>query len=453
MDVTAPDREMALVAFMQAQNCSNYPGSWRHAGSADDYLSPRYYQRIARVLEEGKFHMAFFDDRLAMPDTYGDDYRETVKHGIRAVKLDLPSILSVMGVATQRLGLGATYSTTYYEPFHVARVFGTLDHLTAGRAAWNIVTSFNDSEAANFGQEQHLEHDLRYDRADEFVEVVVGHWNSWDADAVIADRAGRVFADPGKVRRLDHRGKWFRSRGPFTIPPSPQQHPVLMQAGQSGRGRAFAAKWAELVFAFYPNQKVGKKLYDEFKSEIAATGRDPSTVKVAPAFYAIVGETRALAEEKRAYIDQLKHPSDALVLLSEIFNFDLATKPLDEAFSDAELESINGIKASRDRVTRLGGNPNPTVSDFVKHSGRGTIDEIPVFCGTGKDVADQMEAWFRDGCCDGFVLAATHMPGAYEDFVRLVVPELQRRGLAQREYKGTTLRENLGLPPPRFGCA
>ena len=214
MGDSATRRQMTLVAFLQAQNCSNYPASWRHPSTAPDFLHAEYYQRIARTLEAGRFHLAFFDDRLAMPDRYGDDYAASVRHGIRVVKLDLIPLLTAMGLATRHLGIGGTYSTTYYEPFHVARVFATLDHMVGGRAAWNVVTSLNDSEAANFGQPTHPDHDERYDRADEFVETVLGHWDTWEDDAIVLDRAEGVFADPAKVHRLDHRGTWFRSRGP-----------------------------------------------------------------------------------------------------------------------------------------------------------------------------------------------------------------------------------------------
>ncbi len=230
-------RQMTLVAFLQAQNCSNFVGSWRHPDAAPDFTSAEYYRRIARVLEAGKFHLGFFDDRLAMPDRYGGDHAHTVANGIRCVKMDPVTILTVMGMATERLGLGATYSTTYYEPFHVARVFATLDLMTGGRAAWNVVTSVNDGEALNMGLAQHMGHDERYDRADEFLEVVLGHWDSWEDDALVVDKATGLFAHPDKVHRLDHQGRFFRSRGPFTVPRSAQGHPVLIQAGQSGRGQ------------------------------------------------------------------------------------------------------------------------------------------------------------------------------------------------------------------------
>ena len=439
-------KQMTLVAFLQAQNCSNYVGSWRHPATMQDYLRPEYYQRIARTLEAGCFHMAFFDDRLAMPDILGHDHAEAVRNGIRVVKLDLISILTAMGLATSKLGLGGTYSTTYYEPFHVARVFATLDHMLGGRAAWNVVTSLNDSEAHNMGADDHLEHDLRYDRADEFMEIVLSHWDSWGDDAIIQDRESGVFADAAKVRRLDHKGKWFKSRGPFTVPRTPQGRPVLIQAGQSGRGKNFAARWGDLVFVIYPNMEVAKRGYSGFKEQVAASGRDPVTVRICPAVYSIVGETEAAAQEKRALIDGLAKPVDGLSLLSEALNYDFASKGLDDAFTDDELAGIKGLQALRDRVVAASGKRNPTLRDFVEITGRGTIREFPVFCGTPKRVADEMQAWVEGGACDGFVLAATHMPGTYEEFVRLVVPELQRRGVFRKEFTGTTLRENLDLP-------
>ena len=440
-----PDRRIAMVGFLQAQNCSNFPASWRHPESAGDFMTPEYYRRIARTLEDGKFHLAFFDDRLAMPDRFGDDFTESVRHGVRVVKMDPIPVLSVMGAATSRLGLGATCSTTYYEPFHVARLFATLDHMTGGRAGWNVVTSLNDSEAANFGADGVADHDARYDRADEFVEVVLAHWKAWEPDAIRLDRAGGVFADPSKVRRLDHRGRYFRSRGPFTVPPSPQGHPVIIQAGQSGRGRAFAVRWAEVVFAIYPDLEFGARAYAETRALAESAGRDPDGFRIAPAIYTTVGETRTIAEDKAAFADGLSRPVDTLALLSEALNFDFATKAPDDPFTDEELRSISGLQAIRDRVVRLSGNPNPTRDDFVRFSNRGTVREMPHFVGTAATVADRMQEWFEHPACDGFVLAATHVPGAYEDFVRLVVPELQRRGLYHRDYAGTTLRKNLGL--------
>ena len=444
-----PPRQMTLVAFLQAQNCTNYAGSWRHPSSMTDYLTPEYYQRIARTLEDGKFDMAFFDDRLAMPDIYGNGHRETVAHGVRAIKLEPTSVLMAMAMATSKLGLGATYSTTYYEPFHVARLFATLDLLSKGRVAWNVVTSMNDSEAANFGSESHLEHDLRYDRADEFLEVVMGHWDTWQEGALIGDKANDRFADPDKVTRLDHKGKFFNSRGPLTVPRSSQGHPVILQAGQSGRGLAFASRWAEVVFAKYPNLENGKKQYKSLKDGVASAGRDPDSVKIAPELKIIVADTESQAKEQRDLVASLSRPIDGLTMMGETLNIDFSGRPYEQPFSDAELAAVSW-QSLRDKVVATSGKRNPSVRDFVEASGRGTLNDGPVFCGTGAQVADQMEAWFQSAC-DGFVLSATSVPGTYEDIVRLVVPELQKRGLFRKEYADSTLRGNLGIAKPKAG--
>jgi FMN-dependent oxidoreductase (nitrilotriacetate monooxygenase family) len=436
-------RQMVMVGFLQAQNCTNLASSWRHPESRLDFTSADFYQEIGRILEAGKFHLAFFDDRLAMPDRYGGDHAHTVEHGIRCVKLDPVAVLMAMGMATKRLGLGATASTTYYEPFHVARQFATVDHLTGGRAAWNVVTSLNDGEAMNMGRDAPLEHDLRYDRADEFMEVVLGHWGSWDDDALVLDRERGLFADPSRVRRLDYEGRFLRSRGPFTVPRSPQGQPVIIQAGQSGRGRRFAGRWAEVVFTASPNKALSQRGYAELKDEVARAGRDPDRVHVCALAYTVAAPTRAEAEDKMALIERLPLEMDALSLLSEALNFDFATKGMDEPFTTEELDGITGMHTMRDRVLQASGKANPTVRDFIEYSGRGRPHDAIV--GSAKDVADKLEELFVDRACDGFVVAGTHVPGSYADFVRFVVPELQRRGLYHQDYAGPTLRDNLGL--------
>lgn len=446
---TSQPRQISLVAFMQAQNCSNYVGSWRDPSGASDFMTPEYYQRIARTLEDGLFDMAFFDDRLAMPDIYGNDHRDTVANGVRAVKLDPTPVLMAMAAVTTRLGLGATCSTTYYEPYHVARLFATLDLMTKGRVAWNVVTSLNDSEAANFGRREHMAHDLRYDRADEFMEVVMGHWDSWQDDALILDKAAGRFADPDKVRRLDHAGPYFSSRGPLTVPRSEQGQPLILQAGQSGRGVAFAARWAELVFAAYPNLEAGRKQYAALKRSFAEAGRDPDAVKVAPAVKVVLGLSEAQAQDKLAMTAACARPIDGLALLCEVLNVDFSKRPYELPFTDDELASVSW-HGLRDRVIQASGKRNPSVRDFVEVSGRGTVNEGPNFVGTASQVADQMEQWF-DGACDGFVIQAMQTPGTYEDVVRLLVPELQRRGLYRTSYPGRTLRDTLGLSRPRAG--
>jgi len=443
-------RQMTLVAFLQAQNCSNYVASWRHRDTAPDFLSAEYYQRIARVLEAGKFHLAFFDDRLAMPDRYGDDFTESVRHGIRVVKLDLIPLLTAMGLATRQLGLGGTYSTTYYEPYHVARVFATLDHMIGGRAAWNVVTSLNDSEAANFGQPSHPEHDERYDRADEFLEATTGLWDTWGDDALILDREAGIFADPDKVHPLDHDGDWFKVKGPLTVPRSPQGRPVLLQAGSSGRGRDFAARWAELIFTGDPNIDVARSHYKDQKERIAERGRDPQAVKMLPMAYTVIGESRAQAEEReQLFLNELVDPQASLTLLSELMNYDFSGLALDAPITDELVESVSGIRGLVQNLRKhIGG--TVTLGDLAGH--RATLLQGPRFVGTAREVVDQMEEWFEGDACDGFTIAATHVPGAYEDIVRMVVPELQRRGLFRTEYTGATLRENLGLERPAVGA-
>jgi FMN-dependent oxidoreductase (nitrilotriacetate monooxygenase family) len=443
-------RQMILVGFLQAQNCTNLAMSWRHPQSRTDSWSPDFYRHIGRVLEEGKFHLGFFDDRLSMPDMYGRDHAHTVRHGIRCVKLDAVTVLTVMGMATERLGLGATYSTSYYEPFHVARVFATLDLMTHGRAAWNVVTSLNDGEALNMGRDAVLPHDQRYDRADEFMEIVLGHWDAWEDDAIVQDKATGLFAKAEKVHRLDYQGHYFRSRGPFTVPRSAQGHPVIIQAGQSGRGRRFGAQWGELIFVAHSNIENSQREYAAFKADVARCGREPEHVKLTQLVNTVVAATRAEAEDKWAEIEKLPLEIDALSLLSEALNFDFARKGMDDAFTREELQEMSGLQAIRDHVIRVTGKKIPTVRDFIHFSGRGRLQNPIV--GGPKEVADRLERWFVAPACDGFVLSATHVPGAYEDFVSFVVPELQRRGLFRKEFAGTTLRENLGQPVPPVGA-
>src|SRR5260221_10342705 len=300
-------------------------------------------------------------------------------------------VLTTMGMVTEKLGLASTCSTTYYEPFHVARLFATVDLMTGGRAAWNVVTSVNDGEAHNVGRDEHLPHDLRYDRADEFMEVVLGHWDSWDDDALIVDKTSGRFADPNKVRRLDHKGKFFRSRGPFTVPRSPQGHPVIIQAGQSGRGKRFGAQWGELIFVVYPNIAAAKRDYAEFKAEGATCGRDPEHVMTHQLINTVAAASRIEAEDKWAVISKLPLEIDALSLLSEALNFDFSTKEMDEPFTDEEMSAISGLQAIRDRVVRASGNKNPTVRDFIHFSGRGRVHDAIV--GGPKEICDQLEQW------------------------------------------------------------
>jgi FMN-dependent oxidoreductase (nitrilotriacetate monooxygenase family) len=439
-------KQMALVGFMQAGNATVYAGSWRHPATEHRFLDADYYQNLGRTLEAGCFDMMFFDDRLAMPGIYGGSVAEAVRHGARPVKLDLSIVLGVIAGVTRSIGLGATYSTTYYSPFHVARTFATLDHLTGGRAAWNVVTSVNDSEAQNYGVDQVLDHDARYDRADEFLEATTGLWDSWEDDALILDRANGIFADPDKVHELNYDGDWFKVRGPLTVPRSPQGRPVLLQAGSSGRGRDFAARWAEVVFTGDPSIEVARAHFKDQKERIAEGGRDPDSVKMLPMAYTVLGESTAQAQEReQMFLNDFVDPMASLTLLSELMNYDFSGLALDTPISDELIESVSGIRGLVQNLrTHIGG--TITLADLAGH--RATLLQGPRFVGTGAEVADQMEEWFNTDACDGFVIAATHSPGAYEDVVRLAVPELQRRGVFRDRYTGATLRENLGLARP-----
>jgi len=443
-------RQMSLVGFMQAGSTSVYAGSWRHPATEHGFLTAGYYQKMGRTLEEGCFDLMFFDDRLAMPGIYGGSVADAVRLGARPVKLDLSIVLGAVAGVTRSIGLGATYSTTYYAPFHVARTFATLDHLSGGRAAWNVVTSVNDSEAQNYGFDQTLGHDERYDRADEFLEATTGLWDTWEDEALVLDRAGGVFADPDKVHELNHDGKWFRVRGPLTVPRAPQGRPVLLQAGSSGRGRDFAARWAELIFTGDPDVDIAGSHYKDQKERIAELGRDPEMVKMLPMAYTVVGESRAQAEEReQVFLNELVDPKASLTLLSELMNYDFSGLELDAPITDDLIASVSGIRGLVQNLRQHIGGKTITLADLAGH--RATLLQGPRFVGTGAEVADQMEAWFQGGACDGFVIAATHMPGAYEDVVRMVVPELQRRGVFRERYTGSTLRDHLGIARPEVG--
>jgi FMN-dependent oxidoreductase (nitrilotriacetate monooxygenase family) len=440
-------RQMSLVGFMQAGNTSVYAGSWRHPATEHGFLTAGYYQKLGRTLEEGCFDMMFFDDRLAMPGIYGGSVAEAVRRGARPVKLDLSVVLGVVAACTEHIGLGATYSTTYYAPFHVARTFATLDHLTGGRAAWNVVTSVNDSEAQNFGVESHLGHDERYDRADEFLEATTALWDTWEDDALVLDREEGIFADPDRVHELGHEGEWFSVRGPLTVPRSPQGRPVLLQAGSSGRGRDFAARWAELIFTGDPGIDVARSHYADQKEKIGELGRDPASVRMLPMAYTVVGESQAHAEEReQLFLNDLVHPMASLTLLSELMNHDFSGMQLDDPITDELIESVNGIRGLVKNIRQHIGGETVTLRDLAGH--RATLLQGPRFVGTGVQVADQMQEWFEGDACDGFVIAATHCPGAYEDVVRMVVPELQRRGVFRDRYTGSTLRDHLGIERP-----
>jgi FMN-dependent oxidoreductase (nitrilotriacetate monooxygenase family) len=433
--------QIHLAAFLIAGAVAHSHALWRHPETDPNFLSARYYQRIAEILEQGKFDLVFFADRLAISDAYGRDFQVGVQYGDQdAIRLDPVPLLAMMAAGTQRIGLGATRSTTYYHPYQVARTFATLDQLTEGRSAWNVVTSVNDAEAQNFGLQEHLEHDRRYDRADEFLEVTHKLWNSWETDALILDRDTGGFVDPSKVNYVNHDGEWFHCRGPLNVPRSPQQHPVIIQAGASGRGREFAARWAEVIFTIQPTIAQAQAFYRDVKSRLTQYGRQSEDCKVLLAIMPFISETEAAALEKQALHNDLIHPLVGLSTLANHLNVDLSQHPLDQPL---QMETVEGMRSMFDLIKQLSRSEAIPLAEIGRRYGASVL--VPQIAGTPEQIADQLELWFTAQACDGFVISPAYLPGSFTEFVQFVIPQLQQRGLFRQDYIGKTLREHLDL--------
>ncbi|WP_205409295.1 LLM class flavin-dependent oxidoreductase [Ancylobacter rudongensis] len=412
---------------------------WRNPAHETPFLTLPYYADIARTLERGMFDFVFFADRLAISDRYGDSHEIGIGLGDQdATRMDPMPILGAMASVTTHLGLGATRSTTYDAPFNLAREFATLDHLSGGRAAWNVVTSMNDGEALNFGLAAHLGHDERYDRADEFLELAFKLWDSWDADALILDRARGLYADPGKVHYANHAGTFFRSRGPLNIPRSPQGRPVIIQAGSSGRGKAFAAKWSEVIFALQPSLTRMAAFKSDVVRALEVEGRPPDAAKVMMAIMPFIGKTRAEAEAKRDLHDSLVDPRVGLSTLAAHANADFGSLPL-----DATVDEIcdTGSKGNLAALRSIAGNGSMTIAEAGRIYGRGIM--CPRTVGTAREVADELIAIIDSGAADGFVISPAFLPDTFEDFVDEVVPLLQASGRLRSSYAAGSLRERL----------
>ncbi|MBD1909925.1 LLM class flavin-dependent oxidoreductase [Leptolyngbya sp. FACHB-16] len=433
-------RQIHLAAFMIAGPVAHSHALWRHPDTELGFLQPEYYHQIAQILEQGKFDLLFFADRLAVSESYGHSFEVGIRYGDQdAVRLDPVLLLGAIAPVTRHLGLGATSSTTYAHPYSTARSFATLDHLTHGRVAWNVVTSVNDGEAKNFGVADHLEHDQRYDRADEFLDVVSQLWDSWQSDALILDQERGILADPSKVHYINHKGEWFQSRGPLNVPSSPQGRPVIIQAGASGRGREFAARWAEVVFAIQPTLALAQQHYRDLKSRVAAQGRSPDRCKILLGVMPFVGETEAIAHEKQQQHNELVNPLVGLSTLSNHLNYDFSQHPLDKPLESFEVQGMRGIWELVQKLSEDGA----TLAEIGQRYGSSVL--LPQLVGTPSQIADQLEVFFQNGACDGFMISPAYLPGAFTDFVQGVVPELQRRGLFRQDYNGTTLRDHLQL--------
>jgi len=429
-----------LAAFLIAGNAAHSQVLWRHPHSTPGgFLTLDYYKRIAQTLERGKFDLLFFADRLAVSTRYGGDHRYGVAHGDQdATRMDPLPVLGAIAAVTSRIGLGATRSTTYSQPYSLAREFSTLDHLSAGRAAWNVVTSVNQGEADNFGLRETLGHDERYDRADEFLDVTHQLWRSWDTEALLLEADSGRYADPDHVHAIDHRGTHFNVRGPLNIPASPQGGPVIIQAGSSHRGQDFAARWAEVVFGIQPDLARMQRFYQDLKGRTEKFGRRPQDIKVLTALMPFVGKSRAEAEDKRAQQNAMVDPVVGLSTLSSHMNVDFSAHALDAPIDDIQVAGMQGLFGLVKELSREG---RLTLADIGRLYASGVL--VPQVAGTACDIADWMEHIVTQQGADGFVITPAHLPLGFDDFVELVVPELQRRGQFRVDYEGDTLRSYL----------
>lgn len=435
------NRKMHLAGFQIAAPVTHSHAAWRHPATQAPYLELGYYQDIARILERGKFDFLFFADVLATPRRYGNDLRDPIRRGTQgALGLDPTMVVAALVSATERLGLAVTKSATYYAPFDIARSFATLDHLSRGRMAWNVVTSLSQAEGQNFGHDEMLDHDQRYERAEEFLEVAFELWRSWEQGALIEDRATGVFGDPDRVHAIDHVGEYFKVRGPLNVPRSPQQRPVIIQAGASPRGKDYAARWAEAIFEIEPSADSRRAYYADVKARIANFGRDPDQVKIFPAMMPFVGMTSAEARDKQALHNELADPVSGLITMSMHTDHDFSRYPIDSPIGDITVPGSQGLFAT---VRHLSTKQDLTLRDVGKLYAQGIT--VPQLVGTPSEVADMLEHSLRAEEADGFMISAAHSPGAFAEFVDHVVPELQRRKLFRTDYQGSTLREHLGL--------
>ena len=419
------------------------PGAWRYPGDrAADYTDRDYWTDVARTAERGGFDAVFFADVRGIYDVYDDDRDIAIERAVQTPSNDPRFLVPAMAEVTDDLGFAITRSTTYNHPYELAREFSTLDHLTDGRIAFNIVTSYLESAAANLGVDKRLDHDDRYDRADEFMDVCYALWEeSWDESAVVRDREADVFTDPDGVHTVDHDGEWFSVRGPHGCEPSPQRTPFIYQAGSSDRGRAFAAENAEAVFCSYPTKSGVEEYVADMRERAAGHGRDPDSLGFYPGIVPIVGETAALAREKHESYRNAVDVEAVLALLSGFMDMDLSELDPDQPLEHIETEAIQGAvnaftKADPDREW--------TVREVAQFAGLGSTS--PVIVGTPETVADELEAWYTDLPIAGFNVKEVTRPDSLYDFVDLVVPELRKRGLLA-DGDGGTLRERAGGGP------
>ncbi|TLP71470.1 LLM class flavin-dependent oxidoreductase [Pseudomonas nitroreducens] len=432
-------RTLSLGAFLMATG--HHVSAWRHPDvPANGGLDFRLYRRLAQVAEAAKFDAVFVADSVAAPT--GD----IASRMARSDHFEPLTLLSALAAVTERIGLVGTVTTSYNEPYHVARKFASLDHLSAGRAGWNLVTSDAAAEALNFNRQEHFGHAERYARAREFHEVVTGLWDSWEDDAFTRDKASGQYYDPAKLHVLNHDGEHFQVQGPLNVARSPQGRPVIVQAGSSETGRELAAQTAEVVFTAQTSLAAARDFYNDLKGRLPRFDRGADDLRIMPGVFVVVGQSQAEAQEKFEELQELVEPQVGVALLSRMLgNFDLSAYPLDGPLPELPLTD-SGQRSRQLLLTELAGRENLTLAQLGRRiaGGRGHYSLI----GTPAQIADELQAWFEGGAADGFNVLVPHLPGGLEDVANHVVPELQRRGLFRREYSGSTLREHLGLKRP-----
>lgn len=436
--MSATERSLHFNLFIH--DTGHHEASWRLPESEPlAHIDVAYHQRLARIAEDATFDSLFLADSPAL---WGDPGRRP------SGRLEPTVLLTALAAVTSRIGLIATASTSYNDPYNLARRFSSLDHISGGRAGWNIVTTAGDAAARNFGLEAQPAHADRYERAAEFLEVSNKLWDSWEDDAVVADKERGVHAESDRVHPIAHTGKYFQVEGALNVPRSPQAHPLLVQAGSSEDGKDFAARYAEAVFTAQPTLEEGQAFYADVKRRAAAAGRDPDGVKILPGIVPVIADTEAEALELEAELDRLIQPEYAKLQLATLIGLDPALLVLDQELPDdlPDEDEIEGAKSRYTLVVELARRERLTVRQLIGRLGGGRGHRT--FAGTPVQVADTIEHWFRNGAADGFNIMPAVLPSGLEVFVERVLPILRERGLFRTEYTGTTLREHYGLPRP-----
>jgi FMN-dependent oxidoreductase (nitrilotriacetate monooxygenase family) len=431
-------RQLHFNLFLH--DTGHHEASWRLPESdPHSNLSLAAHQHLTRVAEDAKFDSVFLADS---PVLWSDPGRRP------AGKLEPTLLLASLAATTTRIGLIATASTSYNEPYNLARRFASLDHLSGGRAGWNIVTTAGEAAARNFGLDDQPLHRSRYERADEFLQVSTKLWDSWADDAIVADKESGVHAVRDRVRSIGHEGRYFRVEGALNVPRSPQGYPLLVQAGSSENGKEFAAKWAEAIFVAQPTLAESQAFYADIKRRTVAAGRDPDHLVVLPGIVPVIGDTLAEAQELDAELERLISPEFAIGTLATVLGIDAERLELDELLpADIPAEDeIEGHKSRRTLIVDWARRDNLTVRQLIGRLGGGRGHRT--FTGTPVQVADTIQHYFENGAADGFNIMPAVLPSGIEAFAAKVVPILQERGLFRTEYTGTTLREHYGLPRP-----